>query len=105
MSNTTTGSDRVIPDKQPPQEERGPRLARLTRPAVTHWQFTVVIAVAVVVRIIVILGYPPILWFNDSYNYVDDAVTHVPDVVRPNGYPFFIDLLLPLHSAYPLAIL
>jgi hypothetical protein len=33
------------------------------------------------------------------YNYVYDAVTHVPDVVRPNGYPFFIDLLLPLHSA------
>ena len=105
MSNATTGSDRVIPDEQPPQEERGPRLARLTRPAVTHWQFTIVLAAAVVIRIIVILGYPPILWFNDSYNYVYDAVSHVPDVVRPNGYPFFIDLLLPLHSAYPLAIL
>ena len=105
MSNATTGSDRVIPDEQPPQEERGPRLARLTRPAVTHWQFTIVLAAAVVIRIIVILGYPPILWFNDSYNYVHDAVSHVPDAVRPNGYPFFIDLLLPLHSAYPLAIL
>jgi hypothetical protein len=105
LSNTTTGSDRVIPDEQPPQEERGPRLARLTRPAVTHWQFTIVLAAAVVIRIIVILGYPPILWFNDSYNYIYDAVTHIPDVVRPNGYPFFIDLLLPLHSAYPLAIL
>jgi hypothetical protein len=105
LSNTTTGSDRVIPDQQPPQEERGLRLARLTRPAVTHWQFTIVLAAAVVIRIIVILGYPPILWFNDSYNYIYDAVTHIPDVVRPNGYPFFIDLLLPLHSAYPLAIL
>ena len=105
MSNATTGSDRVIPDEQPPQEERGPQLARLTRPAVTHWQFTIVLAAAVVIRIIVILGYPPILWFNDSYNYVYDAVQHVPDPVRPNGYPFFIDLLLPLHSAYPLAIL
>jgi hypothetical protein len=72
---------------------------------VTHWQFTIVLAAAVVIRIIVILGYPPILWFNDSYNYVYDAVRHIPDVVRPNGYPFFIDLLLPLHSAYPLAIL
>jgi hypothetical protein len=105
LSNTTTGSDRVIPDQQPPQEERGLRLARLTRPAVTHWQFTIVLAAAVVIRIIVILGYPPILWFNDSYNYIYDAVTHIPDVVRPNGYPFFIDLLLSLHSAYPLAIL
>ena len=105
MSNATTGSDRVIPDEPPPQEEQGPRLARLTRPAVTHWQFTIVLAAALVMRIIVILGSPPILWFNDSYNYVYDAVRHVPDVARPNGYPFFIDLLLPLHSAYPLAIL
>ena len=104
MSNTTTGSDRVVPGQQPP-EERDSRLARLTRPAVTHWQFTIVLAAAIVVRIIVILGYPPILWFNDSYNYLYDAVSHIPDRVRPNGYPFFIDLLLPLHSAYPLAVL
>ena len=86
MSNTTTG-DRVIPDEQPPQETQGSRLTRLTQPAVTHWQFTIVLAAAVVIRIIVILGYPPILWFNDSYNYIYDAVTHIPDPVRPNGYP------------------
>ena len=104
MSNTTTGSDRVIPGQQPPEERDSP-LAKLTRPAVTHWQFSIVLAAAVLMRIIVILGYPPILWFNDSYNYIYDAVTHVPDSIRPNGYPFFIDLLLPLHSAYPLALL
>ncbi len=52
-----------------------------------------------------IFGYPPIFWFNDSYNYLYDAVTHQPDAVRPNGYPFLLDLLLPLHSAYPLAVL
>ncbi len=104
MSNTTTGSDRIVSGQQPP-EEQGSRLARFTRPAVRHWQFSVVLAAAIVVRIIVILGYPPILWFNDSYNYVYDAVTHIPDTIRPNGYPFFIDLLLPLHSAYPLAVL
>jgi hypothetical protein len=104
LSNATTGSDRVVPGQQPPEERDSP-LARLTRPAVTHWQFTIVLAAAIVVRIIVILGYPPILWFNDSYNYLYDAVTHVPDRARPNGYPFFIDLLLPLHSVYPLAVL
>jgi hypothetical protein len=104
LSNTTTGSDRVVHGRQPP-EEQGSRLARFTRPAVRHWQFGVVLAAAVLVRIVVILGYPPILWFNDSYNYVYDAVTHIPDTIRPNGYPFFIDLLLPLHSAYPLAVL
>jgi len=105
LTNTTTGSDRVVPDQQPPQEAQGSRLTRLTRPTVTHWQFTIVLAAAILVRIIVIIGYPPILWFNDSYNYVSDAVTHVPDPVRPNGYPFLINLLLPLHSAYPLALL
>ena len=104
MSNATTGSDRVVPGQQPP-EKRVSRLTRLTRPVVTHWQFSIVLAAALVVRLIVILGYPPILWFTDSYNYVYDAVTHIPDEVRPNGYPFFLDLLMPLHSLYPLAVL
>ena len=105
MSNATTGSDRVVPGQQLPEEERSSRLARLARPAVMHWQFSLVVVAAILVRIIVILGYPPIFWFNDSYNYLDDAVTHIPDVVRPNGYPFLLDLLLPLNSAYPLAVL
>jgi len=105
VTNATTGSDRIVPGQQPQARERSPRLARLVRPAVTHWQFALVALVAILVRIVVILGYPPILWFNDSYNYVYDAVRHVPDEVRPNGYPFFLDLLLPLRSAYPLALL
>ena len=104
-ARATTGSDRVIPDQQPPEQERGSRLTRLIRPVATHWQFTIVLAAAVVMRIIVILGYPPVLWFNDSYNYIQDAITHKPDVVRPNGYPFLLDLLLPLHSMYLVAIL
>ncbi len=104
MSNATTGSDRVVPGQQPP-EERVSRLAALARPAVTHWQFTIAVAAAIVVRIIVILGYPPILWFDDSYNYLYDAVTHIPDEVRPNGYPFFLELLLPLHSDYPIGLI
>jgi hypothetical protein len=105
LSNATTGSDRVIPDQQPPEKAPVSWLTRFSRPFVAHWQFAIVLAAAVVVRIIVVLGYPPILWFNDSYTYVYDAVTHIPDRVRPNGYPFLIDLLLPLHSAYPLAVL
>jgi len=104
VTNVSTGSDRIVPGPQPPGE-RSPLLARLAHPAVKHCQFTIVALAAIVVRIAVILGYPPILWFNDSYNYVYDAVSHVPDEIRPNGYPFFLDLLLPLHSAYPLALL
>ena len=28
------------------------------------------------------LGYPPAMFFNDSYNYMTDAVTKTPDMVR-----------------------
>jgi hypothetical protein len=105
LTNATTGNDRIVPGPPPPAEKRRPQLAWLTRPVVTHWQFSIVVIAAIGMRIIVILGYAPILWFNDSYNYLYDALSHNPDVIRPNGYPFFLDLLLPLHSAYPLALL
>ena len=55
MTNATTGSDRIVPG-QPPAGERGPLRARLAGPAVTHWQFTVVVLVAAVMRFIVVLG-------------------------------------------------
>jgi hypothetical protein len=105
LTNATTGSERIVPGQEPPAVRRSPLLARLTRPAVTHWQFTVVALAAIAVRILVMVAYPPILWFNDSYNYLYDAVTHIPDEVRPNGYPFFLRLLLPLHSVSPIALL
>ena len=105
MTDTATGSERVVPGQQPPAAERKPLLARLVRPFVMHWQFSLVVVAAIAVRIVVILGYPPIIWFSDSYNYLYDAVTHVPDQVRPNGYPFLLDLLLPLHSYDPIGLL
>ena len=105
MTNTATGSEPVVAGQQPPTGERDPLVARLLRPAVTHWQFSLVVAAAVAVRIVVVLGYPPILWFSDSYNYLYDAVTHIPDQVRPNGYPFLLDLLLPLHSDTAIGLL
>jgi hypothetical protein len=80
--------------------------AKMARNISTHWQFSLVVLVALIIRAVVIIGYPPIMWFNDSFNYFSDAVTHVPDSVRPNGYPFFLSLLLlPTHTMYPVAIL
>jgi hypothetical protein len=79
--------------------------ARLARTARVHWQFSLFLLAAVLLRIVIILGYPPIMWFPDSFNYFQDAVTHIPDEVRPNGYPFFLSLLLPLHNMYPVALL
>jgi hypothetical protein len=111
LTNATTGSDRVTPGQEPPAgESAGPGAAgllhaRLVGPALRHWQFGVVLIAAVLMRVIVVLGYPPILWFDDSYNYIQDAVTRVPDEVRPNGYPFLLQILLPLHSDYAIGLL
>jgi hypothetical protein len=80
--------------------------SRLRATARTHWQFSLILAVAALLRVVIIVAYPPIMWFNDSYNYFYDAVTNIPDNIRANGYPFFLSLvLLPFHNAYPLAIL
>ena len=85
---------------RPAAPEALPRRA-LTRPGrglAAHWQFSVVLAVAVALRCVVMIGYRPILWYSDSYNYIADAVDHVPDVVRSSGYPFFLLALLPFRS-------
>ena len=105
MTNATTGSERVIPGQRQPARGQATLLTRLIQPVRTHWQFSVVLLAAFVARIVVVLGYPPVFWFSDSYNYVYNAVTHIPDAVRPNGYPFLLDLLLPLHSDYAISLL
>ena len=79
--------------------ERGRRLAA------AHWQFGVVLAAAAALRCVVMLGYPPILWYSDSYNYITDAVTKAPDVVRASGYPLFLFFLLPFRSLTLVAVL
>lgn len=63
-----------------------------------HRAFTIVLAFAALLRIVVMLGYPPAMFFNDSYNYMTDAMTGVPDTVRSSGYPLFLRALEPLHS-------
>jgi hypothetical protein len=63
-----------------------------------HRPFCLVLAVAALLRIVVALGYPPAMFFNDSYNYLTDAYTKTPDLVRSDGYPLFLYLLLPFHS-------
>jgi hypothetical protein len=93
-------NDRVAqPVTQDAQPRAGARAAvgigRLIR---AHRPFAVVLAVAVVVRVVVMLGYPSAMFFNDSYNYMTDAVTRAPDVVRASGYPLFLAAALPFHS-------
>jgi hypothetical protein len=63
-----------------------------------HRPFAIVVIAAALLRLIVMLGYPPAMLFNDSYNYLTDAYTKTPDLVRSDGYPLFLYLLLPFHS-------
>jgi hypothetical protein len=63
-----------------------------------HRPFAIVVIVAALLRLIVMLGYPPAMFFNDSFNYLTDAYTKTPDAVRSDGYPLFLYLLLPFHS-------
>lgn len=53
---------------------------------------------AAALRAVVMLGYPPAMFFNDSYNYMTDALVEKPDAVRANGYPFVLRMLLPAHN-------
>jgi hypothetical protein len=65
-----------------------------------HALFCSVLLVAAIVRVIVVLGYPPALWFYDSLPYVRAALRPAPYRVRPVGYSFFLALLEPFHSVW-----
>ena len=94
-------NDRVaepVTDDRGPASQRASAAARLRRLIRAHRPFAVVLAVAAALRVVVMLGYPPAMFFNDSYNYMTDAVTRSPDIVRADGYPLFLYVLLPFHS-------
>lgn len=63
-----------------------------------HRLFAAVLAGAAVLRAVVMLGYPPAMWFNDSYSYVYDAIHTFTATNHPSGYSAFLLLLLPFHS-------
>jgi hypothetical protein len=88
----------VTGDTDPAGSSPASAAARLGRLIRRHRPFAVVLAVAAALRVVVMLGYPPAMFFNDSYNYMTDAVTRSPDIVRSDGYPLFLYVLLPFHS-------
>jgi hypothetical protein len=63
-----------------------------------HRLFAAVLAGAVALRAVVMLGYPPVMWFNDSYSYVWDAIHGATAANHPSGYSLLLLLLLPFHS-------
>jgi hypothetical protein len=87
----------VTDDSEPAGAAASPA-ARLRRLIRGHRPFLAVLAAAAALRVVVMAGYPPAMFFNDSYNYLTDAVTRSPDIVRSDGYPLFLYVLLPFRS-------
>lgn len=60
--------------------------------------FSVIIATAALLRLIAMLGYQPVMFFNDSFDYLHVATDPYPHPLRPDGYAFLLLLLKPFHS-------
>src|ERR1700753_2936346 len=60
--------------------------------------FTLVLLPAALLRADAELGYRWQSWFNDSFCYLQAAVTLTPGTTRPGGYPVYLWLLSPAHS-------
>ena len=64
-----------------------------------HWIFASALAVAVLPRLVAMIGFQPAVLFQlDSYDYLWGAVHVSPNVVNPSGYSLFLWLLRPFHS-------
>ncbi|WP_121436540.1 hypothetical protein [Actinomadura pelletieri] len=60
--------------------------------------FAVVLLVGVVLRVLTMLGFKSVLWFNDSYDFLRVANDPFPHPLRPSGYGVFLWGLKPFHS-------
>lgn len=77
-----------------------PRLADVALAGRQHALFCSVLLAAAVLRLIVLVGYPPALWFFDSLPYFQSVLPLPPNPVRPGGYSYFLTLLRPFHSVW-----
>jgi hypothetical protein len=99
-----TGAGPAVTETAPPQAGRGGRGWRAAVPDLPglirrHWIFSVALGLAVVPRLVAMLGFQPAVLFRlDTYDYLWDAVHVSPNVVNPSGYSLFLWLLRPFHS-------
>jgi hypothetical protein len=64
-----------------------------------HWLFGLVLAGALVLRVLAMLAFRPIMWFGgDSASYLATGLRLIPDPSRVSGYGFMLWVLRPLHS-------
>ena len=69
-----------------------------TRLVADNRLFAIALLPALLLRVDAELGYRWQSWFNDSFSYVNAAVTLTPQTTRPSGYPLYLWLLSPAHS-------
>ncbi|RJL30984.1 hypothetical protein [Bailinhaonella thermotolerans] len=71
-----------------------------------HGAMLAALTLALALRALAVLGYPPALWFwADSFTYVRAALDPEPAAYRTVGYSFLLKLLEPLHDAGAVAVL
>jgi hypothetical protein len=92
------------PRPQAPRRWR-PSLALVTGLVRRHWLFSLALAIAVLPRLVAMLGYRPAMLFRlDTFDYLWGAVHLSPNVINPSGYSLFLWLLLPFHSLVLVAV-
>jgi hypothetical protein len=58
-----------------------------------HWPFAVLFLIGAIVRLLMMIAYPPALFFDDSWGYLFSAFAGHPvalSYLRPNGYAFLL---------------
>ncbi len=69
-----------------------------------HWLFGLVLAAAVVLRVLAMLAFRPVMWFGgDSASYLATGLRLIPDPSRVGGYGFLLWALRPIGSFAVLA--
>ena len=103
-----TGEGPACTDEASLQAQRGWRtaVADLSGLIRRHWILSIALGLAVLPRLVAMLGYQPAVLFRlDTYDYLWGAVHVSPNVVNPSGYSLFLWLLRPFHSLVLVAAL
>ena len=97
-SDDTPGDAADDTSDDAPDSGRRRRARGLWTLARRHPTFSVIIATAALLRVITMLGYQPVMFFNDSFDYLHVATDPYPHPLRPDGYAFLLLVLKPFHS-------